>query len=486
MNERPYILTVDITADGNASTTVDDGTIETNRKKTVYNINLEMMNRIIQMQYLAICDGNIREAEQTGKTLTNIVLPKEIRDALPDDGSTLLISTNEHGIPWELLWDNDFYGIKYAIGRQLLTTGNLKSVPVNNIKKDKKTCLILTNPTDDLPEAQNESTELMRFFRSRGISCTLISGSQITSADILVKLATGDFDIIHYSGHIDVDENGGYLKLLGEDRFYLKEALYLDDFGSPFIFLNGCGGGPKWGGSTNIITPLIYSGSGPILCATMPVTDRGSREFSQYVTEKLLSGISYGKAITESRKAFSTQGTTSVDWMCFVLYGNPNDVFIDVNNHISEIKKEEIVAIPAKEYGSYSESLKRVLGRAYGLTMDIYVISTSHLFSSLLAEKDDDIMSAFDALGLSSEVLNTIIATHFLIPADVEIRDVPNETAYSENAYSAVISAKQNAISEERQTQPRDVFEALLSSKNMITNILEENNIDCNELLRLL
>jgi len=518
MKERPYILTVDIADNGRAEATMmDDGTVT---KKVVYDFNREMAYQIIKMQYTAIRENNIKEAEQTGKALTGVVLPREIRERLPETGSALLLSTNEHGIPWELLWDKGFYGVRYAMGRQLLTTGNIKKP--SPFEPDKhKSCLILTNPTDDLPEAQEESAKLMEFFRSKGKSCTLVAGTQITSAYILVLLGSGEFDVVHYSGHIEFDENSdAYLKLSGGDRFDLKATLYLDDFGSPFMFLNGCGGGPSFEGSANIAKPLIFAGSGQILCAAMPISDRGGREFSEYIMTNALKGEPYGKAIMDARRNFCFEPGASMDWMSFVFYGNPVDGII-LPDHSDKAKidekdkktekneKSEESKLSGTETitggrmsakgrvastgnpGEISAALKRVIGRADGLTEDVYIISTSHLFIALLMEHDEQIDNSFKKMGVRAGAVEAYVAGKFGAPADPEIRESVAESRYSPNASKAIEKAYEKAYKEGREVLPRDLFAALLSSsdrdeKNMIVQLLESLNIDCDMLIMLL
>jgi hypothetical protein len=55
----------------------------------------------------------------------------------------------------------------------------------------------------------------------------------------------------------------------------------------------------------------------------MPVTDKGSRLFSEQLIENVLKGMSYGKATMEARKKFHRDLSGGTDWMRFVYYGNP-------------------------------------------------------------------------------------------------------------------------------------------------------------------
>jgi len=478
-SEKTYILSVEVNKDGNAAARIEDGTIGVGLKTVQYQLNRDMVSNLTKLQYTAIRNGNMTEAVKAGKTLANVVLPKEIRDGLPEENSNLLLSTNEHNIPWELLYDseyNDFYGIKYAMGRRLIISGNAKfSDEVTN----RRNCLILTNPTEDLPEAQKEAVKLMKFFRSCGFSCTLITGRQITSADILIQLCSGEFGIIHYSGHIGHDEKGSYLKLSGDDRFYLKETAFIDDFGQPFIFLNGCGGGPEWGGSADIVTPLIYSGSGPILCAAMPVSDKGARELSESIMEKVLGGATFGDAVMETRREFKERGT---DWMSFVLYGNPG---FCISNESAKTKSESIMV--SQNIGEFTASVKNILAVADAVAGEIWKISTSHLFVSLIAEEDEEISQVFVKAGVLPEEVQKVIASNFPNPLlSSVIGGIPEDDRYSPNTLSAIRKARETATINKRAVLPRDLFTALLSSPNYITELLKTIDIDSEDLLKYL
>ena len=341
MSERPYILTIEISEHGATTAKMDDGKLSGGRQDVTYEIDRNITRQLIRKQFAAIHKNNIEEARAAGGDLMQHLLPKEIRARFPQDGEALLLSTNRQGIPWELLWDGDFLGVRFAMGRQLITRDKIRQpgvrlsmirqlVTVDEVGKPEsegktrqKNCLFLTNPTDDLPESRKEARQLMEYFRNHGIACTLIAGEQITAAEIYSYLRS-KFDIVHYSGHIDMDEDkGAYLRLAKKDRFYLSTALTLDDFGRPFVFLNGCGGGPAWGGGAKIVRPLIAAGCGPILCATMQITDKGSRLFSEQLIANVLLGMSYGKATMEARKKYYLDPSGGTDWMRFVYYGNP-------------------------------------------------------------------------------------------------------------------------------------------------------------------
>ena len=462
-------LTVDIAEDGQASATLDDGSgvIVTSQKRFLYQIDLKVVRRLTAMQYTAIRSGSINEVQDIGKTLAGLVLPADVRVKLPPDGETLLLTTNDHEIPWELLYEKGFYSVRYALSRQLLTSRDIRAPEALEPGSQQK-ALIIANPTDDLPDAQKEANELQKFIRSKGIPCDFESRTTVTSEDLMVKFARGIYYIIHYSGHIDIDEEGAFLRLAGADKFYLKSAL-LFNIGRPFIFLNGCGGGPDFGGSEQIVTPLIYAGSGPILCSSMPITDKGGREFLEQIMSELFGGIPYGKAVRNARERFCFDSAANLDWMSFVLYGNPLDC----------------ITIP-KEPDLMSDKFKTVLGRSDGLAGEKWVISTAHMFIALMMQEDEIIQEAFAALQYDSDAVEDHIAALFQMPRKPRILAVPKESRYSPNTLKAVNQALDKAKASRREAEPRDLMAALLTTPSNLTQQLSSIGIDCARILRQL
>lgn len=466
MNTRPTVLTVRFAEDRRSLCAHIDTELGVFGVEKECEINMETIRQLIAHQCEAIAENNLSAAGKTGSVLLQKLLPREISEKFPPNGNALLISTNEHSIPWELLWQENFLGVRFALGRQLLLPKEIPTaLPPPGEKQ--KACLLLTNPTEDLPEAQRETAALLESLRGQGFACTLIAGRQIKTADILVRLGTGHFDFIHYSGHIDMDQSGAYFRLMGGERFYLNEMLHREDFGRPFFFLNGCGGGETWGDSTQIVTPLIYAGSGPVLCTTMPVSDAGSRLFAEEILSNVARGEPFGVATKQARYKFCFDPHASLDWMCFAYYGNP----------LEEWKIQENAGMP-------NAAARTVLGRADGLTDGQYVISTSHLFASLLMQQDKTIDGAFEKVGIPSALLEALISDLFEAPASPEVKAVPMPEQYSENAFYALEQARQCAQAQNREMVPADLLRALLSRNNFLTKIiLETCGVDCDKII---
>ncbi len=110
-----------------------------------------------------------------GEGLYNEFLPKQdpyvekLRQALQELKSPLLISTDAPTVFWELMHDEEnFIGLKYQVGRRLLT----RSVPGGVPRRDKEwRCLMIADPNEDLPGTAAEAAKLQKWFKDRNVNC---------------------------------------------------------------------------------------------------------------------------------------------------------------------------------------------------------------------------------------------------------------------------------------------------------------------------
>ena len=113
-----------------------------------------------------------------GRGLYNELLPtedpdiEELRKALRELSTPLLISTDDPDIPWELLYDDEdgeFIGLKYDVGRSLKRRSVPRGVPRRN---EEWRCLIIADPNagdpdQELPGTAEEAVRSRRNNRKR-------------------------------------------------------------------------------------------------------------------------------------------------------------------------------------------------------------------------------------------------------------------------------------------------------------------------------
>src|SRR5262249_14654249 len=92
------------------------------------------------------------EARTRGSVLYRTLVPAALRAQLKAVRGPLLVSTSLYGIPWELLHDDEeFWGLRYALGKRLVLDRRLSSVGGARFRPRPRALIIGSNPRDDLP-----------------------------------------------------------------------------------------------------------------------------------------------------------------------------------------------------------------------------------------------------------------------------------------------------------------------------------------------
>ncbi|MFN3605408.1 MAG: CHAT domain-containing protein [Leptonema sp. (in: bacteria)] len=227
-------------------------------------------------------------------------------------------------IPWELLYDgNSFLGDKFRIGR------NIEGSYLKKYKTDKSKLkiLIITNPTEDLQEAEEEGTIIFETLNSEITSDVLeiqmYSGKRITKLKILSEIQ--NFDILHYAGHVVYDENnpnGGFL-LFNNDILSSSEIQKLKKVPS-LVFLNACRSAiPQ--SNIGLAYSFLKSGTISYIGTNWNIPDsKKTIEFAVNFYRYLFDEKTVGEALFESRKyARENNEIHDLIWASYSLYGNP-------------------------------------------------------------------------------------------------------------------------------------------------------------------
>lgn len=270
--------------------------------------------------------------ESSGKRLYSRVLPTEVRDTIGRyESIDLLIDSNDAEVPFELFHDGDsFFCLKYPMGRQVRS----KKVLKQKLKAEAKRLrvAVLYNSTGDLEGAQTEGREITGSLKN--LDCIervdSFSGEEVTKARF-EEILTGEYDIVHYAGHVDYDDkdpekssfrlhDGG---LSGREvRDILK--------GNPLLFVNACTSAKSARGLEGMASSFVYGGGekdGVIgyIGSTWPLHDDGASFFAKTFYTNIGEGKSIGTSLVEARKGVLGQfGNDESAWASFVLYGDPS------------------------------------------------------------------------------------------------------------------------------------------------------------------
>lgn len=270
--------------------------------------------------------GTDRSMERLGRLLFSL-LPKSFQDAIPllPPGSSLHLVTNDGELPWELLHGKDgFLSLRLAIGRQLLlpVTAQAESPP----GKPARSFLFISNPTGDLDAADAEVVALMDGFDSHTerIKTKFLCRQQVTRLAVREELASGHYDVIHYSGHATP---GTLILADGElTAVEIQQSLH----GRPFIYLNACYSARTAGEVTptdglpgfivrNLASAFLLGGAMGFMGTLWPVFDTTSRLFA----ERFYAYARAGKPVGETLRLVREQTFPDPLWASFIYYGDP-------------------------------------------------------------------------------------------------------------------------------------------------------------------
>lgn len=282
-----------------------------------------------------VCE--VGSLEEFGQLMYGLFLPPIIQNALRELDVSLVISTNDCQIPWELLHDGQtFLGLRAPITRRLMVTrwvaGNESPVPA------EPTFLIISNPLGDLPDADQEADELMALLDARGIAYDLLRGPRATYIGVQQALVSGRYEAIHYTGHAFFDNNHpdrSGLHLAGGRNLPASQIEGILR-GRPIVFLNACSSArqgeaqePGWEvGYTGpqaegLASAFVSGGAAGFLGAQWPIFDAGSRDFSKSFYTALLNGASTGEAMQAARAGVRERRPNDATWASFIFYGDP-------------------------------------------------------------------------------------------------------------------------------------------------------------------
>jgi hypothetical protein len=263
------------------------------------------------------------------------ILPKR-RDASHPDGiiSTLLITSDEPWIPWEMVKpyrvDPDtgaeqsagFLAETFQVTRWLAGRSPAHQVHI------KQASIIA--PQNDLAFAQREEL----YFRQLPTRRVAVSGPLRSTADVRQMAQAGGVQLLHFAAHGRFDaENANLSPLSLQDGTLAPIDLAGDRAAGlrrerPVVFLNACHtarlafsltGLGGW--AERLITDLHVSA---FIGTLWEVNDLLAAEFAIAFYDRLLAGDTLGQAFYSARLHVRDRQPANPTWLAYVLYADPN------------------------------------------------------------------------------------------------------------------------------------------------------------------
>ncbi|MBD2341622.1 protein kinase [Calothrix sp. FACHB-156] len=246
-------------------------------------------------------------------------LQSDFRSLIPQNSTftLLILADQEAWIPWELLYDGQrFFAERFIIGRWLqelndtrpyeFPVGTVNVAHYANVEQPQLWSTLLEAPGAPLPQplpagVLHDSTEAMRGLH-------LIRYSQSSDADL--RNAPVTLDNINYTEDIELQMRPAKLNLRRNRPFvtlsYVKtdapELTALENTWASAFIRAGCSG---------------FTGS---LWAVEPAVEAA---FISCFYNRLWAGASLGEAFYTSRQLARASAPDSLDWLAYVLFGDP-------------------------------------------------------------------------------------------------------------------------------------------------------------------
>ena len=260
-------------------------------------------------------------------------------------------------IPWELLHDGQkFLCQRFNMGRLVKTRQATRGARTRLLSQPLN-MLILADPMGDLRGAYVEGIQIRNYADSnREFIRASLRSSDITPE--FVKHKIRNFDFVHFAGHADYDVQnvaqsgwrltGGNLKAIDITKMTGTGTM------PSLIFSNACQSArtEEWKLNANfedevfgLANSFLLAGVKHYVGTFWEILDEPSSFFALAFYKYLLSGMTIGEALRESRLALIRQyGEETIVWASYVLYGDPTF------NYKKQLKATEVKSEPAPSH----------------------------------------------------------------------------------------------------------------------------------------
>lgn len=232
----------------------------------------------------------------------------------------LLVWTSENLVPWDLLHDGkQFLGLAHDLGQgSVVRDAFVAGRGVGRVGK----ALIVGDPTNDLAEARREAEYVARWLEARGAHCTLLLGEQATLAGVVKTLSSVKYDLLHYCGHVHIQQSADDSGLMLHRRQVLDKAALESVAGTgapPVVFINGCRSAEP---VANLCLTFMKMGAKMVVGNRAMVPEPSARRFAEEFYQRLLKDERAGAAMRAARQSLLDEGDAG--WASFQLHGDPS------------------------------------------------------------------------------------------------------------------------------------------------------------------
>ncbi len=281
------------------------------------------INLFIERYYLKSAGSN-KKLITYGKLLYYKLFPKGFDYKLePEQAIIFSIDKRLISIPFEIIYDNNFWCLKYQIVRQIKHSKTTADYKLN--KKFK--AIILSNPTEDKQIEESLRYERDTIYKilhsTRNISIDFpYAGRSINKQFFLNGLIENN--IIYYSGHTNPNKI-----LLYNSSLTPNDIKHLNLPHIFLLFLNSCKSSmlkTKKNFEDSLLYNFLNSGVKNHIGSLHDIRPIPASLFGIKFFKNLKNNYSIGMAILKARRTvYKKYGLNEISWFSYNFYGNPKD-----------------------------------------------------------------------------------------------------------------------------------------------------------------
>jgi CHAT domain-containing protein len=311
---------------------------------------------------LASTESRSRQVER-GRTLFDYTFPQDFESLLDNDTAIrFVLDSTSAAIPWEMacLASNRPGGEPRWLGLDAKLTRQFKTLLSQSVgpvvpRNEKVRVLVIADPAPEprwqLPGARAEGrtvAKLLRDANGRSFGGTkldivvdeFIGPDDAGAADLVGKIISGKYDLIHFAGHGDYnsDDPGKSGWVLGGNRFVTATDIDRMRKAPWLIVANACFSGAVGQGEpypslevarrrASIAESFMNRGTRNYLGTGWTVDDGQAERFARSFYGQLLMNETLGDAVSSARDGIFRE-ETGATWGAYQLYGNPGECLL--------------------------------------------------------------------------------------------------------------------------------------------------------------
>ncbi|MBU6999379.1 MAG: CHAT domain-containing protein [Theionarchaea archaeon] len=249
------------------------------------------------------------ELKRMGTVIYKNFVPRDF--ALELTYHYLLLEVEDVQIPWELMYCDEFFALKYAISRRIRSE---KVLTLQEPRKRQKKALIIADPTETLPDAVKECEYLTECLQGY-YAVTYLEPEKASKVDVMYHFSQG-YDIIHYAGELGEND---CLPVYRDVLSCAEIERTLE--GSPVVFLNGCGSARTFSHNIGGLAKVfLEKGAFSFIGSVWNIHDRTAADMAGEFYKNCFQHP-VGEALRLAREKCYTAG--DITWAAFVMYGDP-------------------------------------------------------------------------------------------------------------------------------------------------------------------